>query len=201
MPGQLKTTKGCSLFALNTQVIDEIGDADPASLRNLFRDPVLACVVKKKLLLFCWDPVATTFVEHKELPMPEVPLAIQWCGDSGNIVVGFRREYSLLNYRSEQSTELFPTGSGSKGRGGSGGPIAALLPENQVLLGRDMISIFLGFDGKPTRKYGVSWSDLPLAVSHTHPFLIALTSKALEVRSMSRSSGNSRCVCMIICDS
>ena len=32
---------------------------------------------------------------------------------------------------------------------------------------------------------------MPLHVSHVHPFLIALTSKALEVRSMTRSSGNS----------
>jgi hypothetical protein len=80
-----------------------------------------------------------------------------WCGDS--ICIGFRREYNLIHVQTGAMTELFPTGRG-------GTPIATLLPNEQILLGRDNISIFIGFDGKPTRKYGLSWSETPVVLGN-----------------------------------
>ena len=34
--------------------------------------------------------------------------------------------------------------------------------DGQILLGRDSLSVFIGFDGKPRRKLGLSWTDVPM---------------------------------------
>jgi hypothetical protein len=61
-------------------------------------------------------------------------------------------------------------------------PVACLLPNEQVLLNKDDISIFLGFDGKTTRKFGLSWTEAPLALGHHYPYVLALLPKTVEVR-------------------
>jgi hypothetical protein len=106
--------------------------------------------------------------------------------------------------------ELYPTGR-------SQSPVGCLIPNEQVLLCRDGmlrasslstrqllnaaadISIFTGFDGKTTRKFGLSWSETPIcmgrspfinsqlykshvASGHFQPYVVAILSKFLEVR-------------------
>jgi hypothetical protein len=44
------------------------------------------------------------------------------------------------------------------------------------------MSIFLGFDGKPTRKWGITWGEPPLAVGYSFPYVIAILNKAVEIR-------------------
>lgn len=81
--------------------------------------------------------------------------------------------------------ELFPTGK-------SGVPLATLLPDGQILLGRDSnhvtieysnditdASIFIGFDGKPTRKYGIVWTETPSIVG-TNTWLFLFTISLLQ---------------------
>lgn len=47
------------------------------------------------------------------------------------------------------------------------------------------ISIFIGFDGKPTRKYGLAWSEPPIVLGYSYPYVIAVLSKLVEVRTIS----------------
>lgn len=46
------------------------------------------------------------------------------------------------------------------------------------------ISITVGYDGRPTRKFGLSWSEMPTAVGYCFPYVLALLPKFLEVRTM-----------------
>ncbi len=64
--------------------------------------------------------------------MPDTAKSVVWCGDL--LCIGFKKEYNLIHSQTGARTELFPTGK-------SGIPIATLLPNEQVLLGRDSIPI------------------------------------------------------------
>jgi hypothetical protein len=44
------------------------------------------------------------------------------------------------------------------------------------------ISIFIGYDGKPTRKHGLSWSESPSVLGYSFPYVIAvLPNNSVEI--------------------
>jgi hypothetical protein len=47
---------------------------------------------------------------------------------------------------------------------------------------KDSISILVGVDGKPTRKFGLSWNEPPIAIGYRFPYVLSLQSRAVEVR-------------------
>ncbi|KNC56116.1 vesicle fusion protein [Thecamonas trahens ATCC 50062] len=155
---KLSATKGASSYALDASGLT----------------PRLAVCTRKKLLFFRWAPEQGTFAFWKELVTPQEAKAIVWAGDS--VCVGFRREYSLIHVSSGSTTELFPTGGGE--------PSCLLVPDANILLGKEHLSVFVGYDGKPSRKQALAWSELPLAVAYSFPYVLGLLSKSIEVRSM-----------------
>eukprot|EP01120_Amphizonella_sp_Union-15-10_P015169 TRINITY_DN7730_c0_g1_i1.p1 TRINITY_DN7730_c0_g1~~TRINITY_DN7730_c0_g1_i1.p1 ORF type:complete len:877 (+),score=183.62 TRINITY_DN7730_c0_g1_i1:97-2727(+) len=155
---QLPKTKGCLLYS-----IDKTG--------NQLK---ICAAMKKRLIIFSW--VNKTFVEVKELSIPDQVKSLVWCG-SYSLCVGFKKEYNLIDIQTGGMVELFPVGK-------SGAPIATVLPDDQIVLGREHISIFLGSDGKPTKQYGMSWSELPVALGFCFPYIIALLSKTVEIKSI-----------------
>eukprot|EP01114_Cavostelium_apophysatum_P004200 TRINITY_DN1437_c0_g2_i2.p1 TRINITY_DN1437_c0_g2~~TRINITY_DN1437_c0_g2_i2.p1 ORF type:complete len:873 (+),score=238.27 TRINITY_DN1437_c0_g2_i2:146-2764(+) len=160
---QIARSRGCHLYTIEKT-----------------KNSLLMCAaVKKKLVIFGWDAKNNDFIETKELAIPDTARTLVWCGDS--ICIGFRREYNMINVSTGAMSELFPTGKG-------GTPIATLLPNDQILLGRDNVSIFIGFDGKPTRKYGLLWTETPTVVGYSFPYAIGLLSRFVEIRTISSSS-------------
>jgi hypothetical protein len=47
-----------------------------------------------------------------------------------------------------------------------------------------MVSIFMGFDGKLARKYGLSWNESPLDFGYAYPYVIGLLPSGLEMRTL-----------------
>ena len=43
--------------------------------------------------------------------------------------------------------------------------------------------MFVGSEGKPTRRHGVPWSDPPIATASTSPYVLAVLPRHIEVRS------------------
>lgn len=152
-----RVVKGCNLYAIDSSRSEGIR---------------LVCAVKRKLILFKWD--GTEFQQQaKELSgIPEVVKTCVFCGQA--LCIGFKREYNLIDIVNGGMTELFNTGKSN--------PLVAVMPNEQLLLGRDDISVFLGYNGKPTRRFGLSWSETPRAVAHSFPYVVALLSKSVEVQ-------------------
>lgn len=46
------------------------------------------------------------------------------------------------------------------------------------------LSIFLGLDGTPTRKFGIEWSGTPEQIGYSYPYVIAILPKHVEVRNI-----------------
>eukprot|EP00899_Mesostigma_viride_P000549 jgi/Mesvir1/10495/Mv15048-RA.1 len=151
---QLAPTKGCSVFAWD-------------STRR-----VLAAGIKRRLLLLELTD-GDRFILTKELGVPEVPVAMEWCAEC--LMLGLKKEYLLMDSRTGAITELFATGR-------SGAPLILKLSEGELLLGKGNSGIFTGVDGKPTRKSSLRWSDTPLAVLACPPYALALLPRFVEIR-------------------
>ncbi|KAI8061931.1 vacuolar sorting protein 39 domain 2-domain-containing protein [Thamnidium elegans] len=155
----------------------------------------LAVAVRKKLLVFVWKD--TEFYETKELNIPDRIKTMSWVGTT-KICLGFSTEYALMDVEKGQLTELFaPSGVAEAGpmsalnnlynmsigaRGGK--PMITKIPNNEMLLARDHVSIFLGLDGTPTRKVGIEWSGTPEQIGYSYPYVIAILPKHVEVRNI-----------------
>eukprot|EP01135_Chromosphaera_perkinsii_P010752 Nk52_evm31s2209 gene=Nk52_evmTU31s2209 len=134
----------------------------------------LCCVVRRKLLTYEW--INNEFRESKDFIVPDVARAIMWCNES-TVCCGFRKEYNLINVDTGEITELFPTGRSD--------PIIAKITEEEILLGKDDIGIFIcTSDGSPSRKYGLTLSQPPIAVDMFFPYLAAILPTGLEIRTM-----------------
>ncbi|KAI8342574.1 vacuolar sorting protein 39 domain 2-domain-containing protein [Chlamydoabsidia padenii] len=155
----------------------------------------LAVAVRKKLVVFVWKD--TEFSETKEWPLPDRVKTMAWVG-STKICLGLATEYALMEVEDGQWTELFgPMADGTSGamstlnslynmsigfRGGK--PMVTKIPNNEMLLARDHVSIFLGLDGTPTRKVGIEWSGTPEQMGYSYPYVIAILPKHVEVRNI-----------------
>jgi hypothetical protein len=77
--------------------------------------------------------------------------------------------YLMANVETGAITEIFKTGEKNQV------PSITRLPGNEFLLGKDEISIFVGLDSKPTRKYGLRWNEQPLDLQMLAPYVLAIT--------------------------
>jgi Vam6/Vps39-like protein vacuolar protein sorting-associated protein 39 len=155
MRAQLLKTRGAHCFSISVEL-------DP---------PVLCCAVKKTLVLYRWD--GSLFSEWKEINVSDVPRSLVWCGDS--ICTNMTRKYHLINVFSLSDKSLFDCNSAV--------PTIFRLPgKREMLLGRDSISVFQDFEGRPSRKYAVTWSDAPIACVHSTPFILGVLPKSVEVQ-------------------
>lgn len=107
-------------------------------------------------------------------PFPNTPKMVLCMGDKR--LIGFRREYCMQGSNGVLST-VFPTGS-SKNRL----PLAVNISDDQLLVCRDSLGLFIGLDGKPRRKYGLPWSEPPSKLCITYPYVIALLKRSLNVK-------------------
>lgn len=156
----VKRSQGATMFAV---------DYTQTTLR-------LAIAMKtKRLLLMHWDAGLTEFVEKRELSMPDQAKSISWFGD--NVVVGFSKEY--VTFDSKTSTlEDRPLEKGTT-------PLSYLMPDGNVLEMHHATTamIFDPKSGKIVREgFGITFNDPPLALAYSFPYVLALTSKGVEVR-------------------
>ncbi|CAO3689464.1 unnamed protein product [Umbelopsis ramanniana] len=186
----LTKTKGADLFTIQTLVEMNEEDGIPMLMTRL------AVAVRKKLFIFVWKD--TEFLETKELNIPDRIKAMAWVGPT-KICLGFSGEYVLMDVETKVLTELFapsgpPDGSGPMSTlnnlynmsiGSRGGkPLVTKIPNNEMLLAKDHISIFLGLDGTPTRKVGIEWTGIPEEMGYSYPYVVAILAKTVEVRNI-----------------
>lgn len=112
--------------------------------------------------------------------MPDTARMLHVCGD--RVCVGFKKEYAMVRMRDGVLATVCQTGR-------SAAPVAARLPEQQVLLLRDNIGVFAYYDAKATGRPGVTFSEAPLAVAYRFPFVLAALPRCLELRGVGGAAG------------
>lgn len=153
--------KGASLFACDLQ-------------NSSGEERLVMCVaVKKKLQLYYWKD--REFHELQgDFAAPDVPKSMAWCRSS--ICVGFKRDYYLIRMDGRGSIkELFPTGKQLE-------PLVAPLADGKVAVGQDDLTVVLNEDGVCTQKCALNWTDIPVAMEHQPPYIIAVLPRYVEIR-------------------
>lgn len=68
-------------------------------------------------------------------------------------------------------------------------PVIFALPNGELALCRDDVTVFISTNdpGKIHQKHSVKWSDVPLDIQYSHPYMIAALSKSIEISSRNPS--------------
>jgi tetratricopeptide (TPR) repeat protein len=130
---------------------------------------------KKKLCFYRLAPGAKEFEEVLERTTPDVAKSLAWAGP--RLCVGYRKEYVMMDVKTGALQDMFETGK-------SGTPIGTVMPNQQLLLNKENISIFIGFDGKPLRKHGIVWSEPPIDFGYAFPYVVGLLPSCVELRTL-----------------
>lgn len=156
--------KGATLFACDLQQ----SESGEAKLR-------MCVAVKRKIQLYYWKD--REFYELQgDVTAPDIPKSMAWCENS--ICVGFKRDYYLIRMDGRGSIkELFPTGKQLE-------PLVAPLADGKVAVGQDDLTVVLNEEGVCTQKCALNWTDIPVAMEHQPPYIIAVLPRYVEIRTV-----------------
>ncbi|XP_056111844.1 vam6/Vps39-like protein isoform X1 [Rhinichthys klamathensis goyatoka] len=160
----LSKARGATLFACDLQK----SSSGEAKLR-------MCVAVKRKIQLYYWKD--REFLELQgDFAAPDIPKSMAWCENS--ICVGFKRDYYLIRMDGRGSVkELFPTGKQLE-------PLVAPLADGKVAVGQDDLTVVLNEEGVCTQKCALNWTDIPVAMEHQPPYIIAVLPRYVEIRTL-----------------
>ena len=193
----LARTKNASCFAVTSNIVKDPATGIPEIISRL------AVAVKRRLLLWSWHESELNS-EVGEVVLPEAIRTLTWASAT-KIVVGMNAGYVLVDVLSKAASEIVGGAIGAAATGqvsrfgayssagmgymGLGGyvpkPLAAKLAGGEMLLAKDINTLFITDEGKPLEKRQVPWQSAPESVGYSYPYILALQPPAkgsLEVR-------------------
>ncbi|KAI9824592.1 MAG: Vacuolar morphogenesis protein 6 [Thelocarpon impressellum] len=194
---QLSKTKGAGTFAVTSDIIKDASTGIPSIVSRL------AVAVKRKLLVWSWHDTELS-EDVTELTLTAPAKTLTWASGT-KIVCGMNSGYVVVDVTTSDVSEIFGPGSiGTAGQeggrfGGVGAagmgymgmgswvpkPLATRLTDGELLLAKDINTLFIDAKGTPSSKRQLPWSTAPEAISFSYPYVLALHSSAkgtLEVR-------------------
>ncbi|KAI0121337.1 vacuolar morphogenesis protein AvaB [Xylariales sp. AK1849] len=189
----LSRTKNASCFAVTSNIVKDGATGIPEIISRL------AVAVKRRLLLWSWHE-SELGDEVNEIVLPEAVRCVTWA-TATKIVCGMNAGYVLVDVETSSITEI--NGSGAAAAGGQGSrfgaasmgymglggympkPLAARLANGEMLLAKDINSLFVDSEGSPLEKRQIPWSSAPDSIGYSYPYILALQPPAkglLEVR-------------------
>eukprot|EP01133_Synstelium_polycarpum_P011193 gene11193-13048_t len=132
----------------------------------------LCAAVKKKLVLYSWD--GTEFVESKELNIPESTKTLDY--RDNYIVVSFKKSYNIINTQDGSAINV-ETDKVS---------YLTFFQEKEFLIVKNK--------GTPNRKYGLTWSDAPVSLTISYPFVLSIEARQVEIQIVPESKTSSKTI-------
>ena len=191
---QLTRTKGASTFAATSNIVKDNTTGIPTLVSRL------AVAVKRRLLLWSWHD-GELDGDAAEIALSNSIKSLTWASGT-KLVAGLNANYVMVDIESQDVKSIVGPGSigGASGQEPSrlGGtmsyigmgamvptPLATGLGEKEMLLAKDVNTLFIDRDGEPIDRRQVPWRVTPQAVGYSYPYLLALqepTKGILEVR-------------------
>jgi len=179
---------------------------------NILKDPMtgineiisrLAVAVKRRLLLWSWHESELS-PDVTEIVLSEAIRTITWA-NATKVVCGMNSGYVIVDVETSSVEEIVGPGSiggvaggqtrfgavSAAGMGymGLGGfmprPLSAKLAEGELLLAKDINTLFINDSGKAIEKRQIPWQTAPDGIGYSYPYILALqhpTKGNLEVR-------------------
>ncbi|KAI9741180.1 MAG: Vacuolar morphogenesis protein 6 [Cirrosporium novae-zelandiae] len=193
---QLSKTRGAVAFAVTSNIERDEATDIPSIVSRL------AVAVKRRLLLWTWRDMELS-PENAEIALASSIKTLTWATGT-KIVAGLSSSYVLVDVESQTISDIVGPGSiggasgqepsrlvgvASMGYIGMGGmapkPLATQLNEGQMLLAKDINTLFIDTEGNSLQRRQIPWSTAPDAVGYSYPYLLALQVAAkgtLELR-------------------
>ncbi|OAA79826.1 AvaB protein [Akanthomyces lecanii RCEF 1005] len=192
----LDKTKNASGFAVTSNIVKDPDTGIPEIISRL------AVAVKRRLLLWSWHDCELGG-DTAEVVLAESIRSVTWasatkvvCGMNGGYVMvdALTREVEDVTGpgtvgAAGQSSRFGAVSSAGMGYMGLGGympkPLASKLADGQVLLAKDINTLFIDDTGKPLDKRQIPWATAPESIGYSYPYIVALQPPAkgsLEVR-------------------
>ena len=191
----LSKAKGATTIAVTSNVVKD-GSTGVMSIVSR-----LAVAVKRRLILWSWHD-SELDSDVSEIPLVTGIKSLTWATGT-RLIAGLTSSYVLVDVESSTVTDVVGPGSigGAPGQDGGrfGGagvasmsylgmsappPLATQLGEGEMLLARDINTLFIDTDASSLGRRQIPWAFAPEAVGYSYPYLLALQSAKgiLEVR-------------------
>lgn len=193
----LARTKNASCFAVTSNIVRDPATGIPEIISRL------AVAVKRRLLLWSWHESELS-PDVGEIVLAESIRSVTWASAT-KVVCGMNGGYVVVDVTTSEVEDVVAPGAiggaaGGQGRFGAvssagmgymglGGyipkPLAAKLADGQMLLAKDINTLFITDEGKPIEKKQVPWGSAPESIGYSYPYILALQPPAkgsLEVR-------------------
>ncbi|GMF56847.1 unnamed protein product [Phytophthora fragariaefolia] len=129
----------------------------------------VALLKRKAIAIYQYHGSDKRYAFLREFSTQDVPEAMSWYRNK--VVVGFRKDYYLLNDKSGDATQINSPGIQDP----TVFPVVKLLPKEEILVAvMDRVGVFVGFTGDTLPKNSVTWSHSPQQVEFSSPYLLAL---------------------------
>jgi len=199
---QLSKTKNATTFGVTSNIVNDPATGIPEIISRL------AVAVKRRLLLWSWHESELS-TDVTEITLAASIRTLVWASAT-TIICGMSSGYVIVDVISQdiqdingpgaiggaagtEGSRFGGVGSASMGYMGLGGytpkPLVTRLGEGEgdgeLLLAKDINSLFIDSRGKPLEKRQVPWQQAPESIGYSYPYLLALQSAAkgaLEVR-------------------
>ncbi|KAH8899485.1 hypothetical protein GQ53DRAFT_634706 [Thozetella sp. PMI_491] len=193
----LPRTKNASTFAVTSNIVKDPATGIPEIVSRL------AVAVKRRLLLWAWHESELS-PDVGEITLPEAIRSITWACAT-RVVCGMNSGYVIIDVDTESAEDIVGPGAiggapGSQSRFGAvsnagmgymglGGyipkPLVAKLADGELLLAKDINTLFIDDTGKALEKRQIPWQAAPESIGYSYPYILALQAPAkgsLEVR-------------------
>jgi hypothetical protein len=186
-------TKNATCFAVTSNIVKDADTGIPEIISRL------AVAVKRRLLVWSWHE-SELHENVTEVVLPEGIRTVTWA-NATKVVCGMNAGYVLVDVTTLETQEIAGVGAAAAGGQGSrfgaasmgymglGGfvpkPLATRLAEGEMLLAKDIHSLFIDTNGKPLEKRQIPWQSAPESIGYSYPYILALqppTKGSLEVR-------------------
>ncbi|KAI9791854.1 MAG: Vacuolar morphogenesis protein 6 [Peltula sp. TS41687] len=195
---QLSKTKGTSVFAVTSNIFEDLSTGIPSIVSRL------AVAVKRKVLFWSWQDTELSS-SATEVTLTAPARTLTWASGT-KILCGLNSGYVLVDVQTQAISDILSPGSlwasaaqdearfGAIGAAGMGyvgmgswvpKPLATKLTDGEMLLAKDVNTLFIDQDGKALDRRQIQWSTAPEAISFSYPYLLALQTPSkglLEVR-------------------
>lgn len=196
---QLAKSKGATTFATTSNVVKDLATGIPEIVSRL------AVSVKRKVLFWSWHE-SELLDEVVEITLQAAPIRSLTWASATKIICGMNSGYVIVDVISKEVEDIVGPGaiggasasegsrfggmgSASMGYMGLGGyiprPLSTRLGDGEMLLAKDINSLFINTEGKPQDKRQIPWSQAPESIGYSYPYMVSLQSGSkgvLEVR-------------------
>ncbi|KAJ4381096.1 Vacuolar morphogenesis protein 6 [Didymella sp. IMI 355093] len=198
---KLEKTRGATTFAAASNIVKDPTTGIPSIVSHL------AVAVKRKIILWTWQDMELSG-DATEMSLMASVKSLTWATGT-KLVAGMDPGFVLVDVESQEVHDIVKPGAmgDAAGQGGQGGarfgavsssgmgymgmgswvpkPLATRLGEGQMLLAKDVNSLFIDADGNAIEKRQVPWPFAPEMLAYSYPYMLALQAPAkgsLEVR-------------------